>query len=58
MENATEGETFGTVTAVDEDTGINGLITYSLVGKGAEYFDIKPVSQAFLTFYISYFERV
>lgn len=53
MENATEGETFGTVYAVDEDTGINGQITYSLVGKGAEYFGIKPVSGTFLNYFVS-----
>lgn len=53
MENATEGETFGTVSAIDEDTGINGQITYSLVGKGAEYFGIKPVSGTILSYFVS-----
>lgn len=42
MENATDGEIFGRVTAVDRDTGVNGHITYSLFGKGAEHFGIKP----------------
>ncbi|GAB1604982.1 protocadherin Fat 4-like, partial [Argonauta hians] len=41
MENATIGQSVGHVTAVDKDSGINGKITYSLSGKGSEFFGIK-----------------
>lgn len=43
MENVTIRQIVGRVTALDKDDGINGKLTYSLSGKGSQYFGVKSV---------------
>ncbi|XP_036365784.1 protocadherin Fat 4-like isoform X1 [Octopus sinensis] len=48
MENVTIGQIVGQVTALDKDDGINGKLSYSLSGKGSQYFSIKLNGEIFV----------
>ncbi|CAI9734033.1 protocadherin Fat 4-like [Octopus vulgaris] len=48
MENVTIGQIVGQVTALDKDDGINGKLSYSLSGKGSQYFGIKLNGEIFV----------